>query len=321
MIDALPLRVLAVVGPTATGKTALAEALASALGAELICADSRQVFRELEIGTGKPTAEARAARPHHLFDALSLTQRPTAGWYARAAAAARDEIRARGKTPLFVGGSGLYLRAAQQGLAAAPPEDRMVRGRLREELTALGPEALHSRLAEVDPVAARRIAPRDRQRIVRALEVEEVSGRPLSWWLAREHAAPSAGRWLLLMPELPSAEQDARIAARTRWMFSHGLLEETRALVEAGHREALRALRAVGYDEALDLLECTIDRATAEQRIDRRTRQLAKRQRTWFRHQAKTQTLDARLPGDRLLAQALALLHQGAGPGRSGSPD
>ena len=114
MIDALPLRVLAVVGPTATGKTALAEALASALGAELICADSRQVFRELEIGTGKPTAEARATRPHHLFDALSLTQRPTAGWYARAAAATRDEIRARGKTPLFVGGSGLYLRAAQQ---------------------------------------------------------------------------------------------------------------------------------------------------------------------------------------------------------------
>jgi tRNA dimethylallyltransferase len=305
----LPL-VLGVVGATATGKTALAETLAGKLGAEVICADSRQVFRELEIGTGKPTREERAGRPHHLFDALSLEDRATAGWYGRASAALRDELRGRGALPLFVGGSGLYLRAAQQGLAPAPPEDPLLRARLRDELAAHGPEALHAQLAAVDPVAARRIGPRDRQRIVRALEVERASGRPLTWWLSQPAAERSRERWLLLELELPAKELDARISARTRWMMSQGLLEEVRALVRAGHGDALRRLRAVGYDETLDLLEGAIDRPTAEARIDRRTRQLAKRQRTWFRHQAKTEPLDARLPLETLREQALDVVRR-----------
>ena len=296
---------LALVGATATGKTALAEALAADLAGEVICADSRQVFRELEIGTGKPTREERGERPHHLFEALTLEQRPTAGWYARAARRVRAEVRARGHLPLLVGGSGLYLRATQRGLAPSPSHDAAVRARLEAELAEQGPEALHGRLAEVDPAAARRIAPRDRQRILRALEVERVSGRPLTWWLAQPAPAAPEERWLLLELTLPSAELDRRIATRTRWMLDHGLPEEVQGLLAAGLGEALRALRAVGYDETLDLLAGLIDREAAEARIDLRTRQLAKRQRTWFRHQVDAQKLDARPPLEVLRAQAL----------------
>ena len=296
---------LALVGATATGKTALAEALAAELDGEVICADSRQVFRELEIGTGKPTREERGARPHHLFEALTLEQRPTAGWYGRAAQAVRAEVRARGRLPLLVGGSGLYLRAAQRGLAPSPPRHAEVRARLEAELAEQGPEALHARLKELDPAAARRIAPRDRQRILRALEVERVSGRPLTWWLAQPPPVAQEERWLLLELELPAAELDRRIATRTRWMLDHGLPEEVQGLLAAGLGNALRALRAVGYDETLDWLAGLIDRQAAEARIDLRTRQLAKRQRTWFRHQVDAHRLDARAPLEMLRAQAL----------------
>ena len=309
-MDPLDTPVLAVVGATATGKTALAETLASELGAEVICADSRQVFRELEIGTGKPTPEERAGRPHHLFDALSLEDRATAGWYGRVSAAARSEVRSRGALPLLVGGSGLYLQAARQGLAPAPRPDAAMREELRQELAARGPEALHAQLAEVDPVAARRIAPRDGQRIVRALEVERLSGRPLTWWLAQPPVGLTPERWVLLELTLPATELDARIATRTRWMLTHGLPEEVRALAQAGRTPALRRLRAVGYDETLDLLDGTIDREAAEGRIDRRTRQLAKRQRTWFRHQVRAHPVDALLPLARQRALALDLLRR-----------
>src|SRR5262249_52483009 len=156
-----------------------------------------------------------------------------------------------------------------------------------------------------DPAAARGIAPRDRQRILRALEVERVSGRPLSWWLGQPAPAAQEERWLLLELELPAGELDRRIATRTRWMLDHGLPEEVGGLRSAGLGDALRDLRAVGYDETLDLLSGLIDRETAEARIDLRTRQLAKRQRTWFRHQVDAHRLDARSPLEVLRAQAL----------------
>jgi tRNA dimethylallyltransferase len=302
-------RAIAVVGATATGKTALGEALADALGAEVVCADSRQVFRELEIGTGKPAPTERAARPHHLFDALALGERASAGWYARACAAAREAVRARGRVPLLVGGSGLYLRAAERGLAPEPPHDEAVRARLRAEVEALGPEALHARLAALDPDAARRLAPRDRQRVTRALEVIEAGGKPLSWWRERQSRSPASETWTLLELVLDPAALRERIAQRTRWMFDHGLAEETRALLAAGHREALVALRAVGYDEALAWVEGRIGRAAAEARVNLRTAQLAKRQRTWFRHQAEALRLEVEGLGARaLLERALTLL-------------
>jgi len=304
-----PRRVVALVGSTATGKTDLGEALADALGAEVICADSRQVFRELEIGTGKPTPQERSARPHHLFDSLSLGERASAGWYARACAEARRAALDRGRWPLLVGGSGLYVRAAERGLAPEPPHDPALRARLRQEMEAQGPEALHARLSQVDPESARRLAPRDRQRVVRALEVVEGSGRPLSWW--RELQAPPGGseRWVTIELVLDPARTRERIARRTRWMFDHGLVEETRALLQGGHRAALAGLRAVGYDEAVAWIDGRVGRAEAEERVNQRTAQLAKRQRTWFRHQAQAHRLDTGRWGARdLLERALKLV-------------
>ncbi len=286
--------VVAVVGATATGKTDLAGALAARLDAEIVCADSRQVFRELEIGTGKPAPGQRAQRPHHLFDALGLGDRASAGWYARAARAACAAIHARGRLPVLVGGSGLYLAAARSGLADEPPHDPALRERLKVEAASCGPEALHHRLALSDPEAAARLKPRDTQRITRALEVLEASGRPLSWWLARPRGPAVAGEWRVF--ELTAAPDAlaGRIARRTRWMFDSGLVEETRALLAAGHEVALAALRAVGYDEAMELNAGRMTRREAEERTSLRTRQLAKRQRTWFRHQVEA----VRLPAD-----------------------
>jgi tRNA dimethylallyltransferase len=285
-------RVVALVGATATGKTDLGEAVAEALGGEVVCADSRQVFRELELGTGKPSPSRRAARPHHLFDALALGQRPSAGWYAAAAGAVCDAIRSRGRVPVLVGGSGLWLRAAQQGLSGEPPHDAAVRERLREECDRLGPERLHARLALVDPLTAARLEPRDRQRVTRALEVHEASGRSLSWWHERRGGPAVAGEWRVFEITVAPEVLGRRIARRTAWMLQAGLIEETGALVAAGLEAPLRALRAVGYDEALELLAGRLDPAGAATVIDRRTRQLAKRQRTWFRHQVEAVRLD-----------------------------
>ncbi len=189
-------QVLAIVGATAAGKTALGEALAEKLGGEVVCADSRQVYRELETGTGKPEPGERAARPHHLFESQSLAspagdaRAPSAGWYATAARAICDAVHARGRLPVLVGGSGLYLAALQRGLSAAPAVPPEVRERVREALEAEGPEALHRRLARVDAATATRLRPRDRQRVTRALEVFEASGRPLSWWHAHPGPIP-----------------------------------------------------------------------------------------------------------------------------------
>src|SRR6185436_6072652 len=167
--------VVAVVGATATGKTDLGEALAARLGGEVVCADSRQVFRELDVGTGKPSAAERGVRPHHLFDALSIGEPASAGWYARAAGAAIAEIRARGRVPVLVGGSGLYLRAAEDGLAATPAANAAIRERFEQAWDAGGAVTAFERLRREDPETAARLDPADRQRIVRALEVLESS--------------------------------------------------------------------------------------------------------------------------------------------------
>jgi tRNA dimethylallyltransferase len=302
-------RVIAVVGATATGKTDLGEALADAIGGEVVCADSRQVFRELEIGTGKPAPAQRAAVPHHLFGALELGQRPSAGWYAKAAGAVCSAVRARGGTPVLVGGSGLWLRATQHGLSGEPPHDAQVRARIQAELERAGPEALHERLALVDPETAARLSPRDRQRITRALEVLEASGRPLSWWHERQGEPAVAGEWRVFELTIEPAALDARITRRTRWMFDSGLIEETRGLLAAGQEAPLRALRAVGYDEALEVLAGRLTRDGAEARTNLRTRQLAKRQRTWFRHQIDAVSLPSERGGpEDLLREVLGQL-------------
>lgn len=289
----MPRTVVALVGATATGKTALGEALAARLSGEVVCADARQVFRELENGTGKPTPAERAALPHHLFDWLSLGERPTAGGWARAAAAVCESCFARGRVPLLVGGSGLYVEALQRGLHPEPPKDAETRARLQRESEASGVEAMHARLAALDPDAARSLKPRDRQRVLRALEVVEVSGHTLGWW--REHAreSPLAAEWRAFQLFVEPAVLRRRIAERTEAMWRDGLLPETAALVAAGKEEALRRLSAIGYDEALDVLVGRLTPEAAKQAISLRTAQLAKRQRTWFRHQLSATAIDA----------------------------
>jgi tRNA dimethylallyltransferase len=210
---------------------------------------------------------------------------------------------------VLVGGSGLWLRAAQHGLSGEPTHDAEVRARIQAELGSVGPEALHERLALMDPVTAARLSPRDRQRITRALEVHEASGRPLSWWQERRGEPAVAGEWRVFELTFAPESLDERIARRTRWMFESGLIEETQALVAAGQEAPLRALRAVGYDEALELLAGRMSPAEAEARTNLRTRQLAKRQRTWFRHQIEAVRLDGGGVGAAgALREALRLL-------------
>jgi tRNA dimethylallyltransferase len=310
---------VAVVGATATGKSALAESLAAILDAEIVCCDSRQVFAELEIGTGKPSPGERAERPHHLFEALSLGAHASAGWFARAAGEACLAIRARGRLPLLVGGSGLYLRALREGLSPIPPHDPAVRERLRAELASRGTEALHARLSAVDPATAGRVAARDRQRIVRALEVAESTGHPLSWWHARTPKRAAGDIWRVLEVVVEPAFLRERIAARTSAMFAHGLIEEVGGLIERGLAERLRALRAIGYDEALELLAGRLGRHEAEARVNVRTARLAKRQRTWFRHQVEaTRLVVAGRDPEALAATALECLRDETRQHRAG---
>jgi len=300
--------VIAIVGATATGKTALAESVAAALDGEIVCADSRQVFRELELGTGKPTPAERAQRPHHLFEALGLGARANAGWYARAAGEACAAIRARGRRPVLVGGSGLYLRAARAGLAPAPPRSPRIRAALEARLARDGLDVLRRSLAASDPETAARLGRGDRQRVIRALEVLEASGRPLSWWHRAPHEAAVPGPWRTIELVLEPRAAGERIERRARWMFDAGLLEETEALRARGLEPALAVLRAIGYDESLACLAGAMTRDEAIARTALRTRQLAKRQRTWFRGERDAVRLDAALPEAALVARTLAVV-------------
>jgi len=295
---------VAIVGATATGKTGVAERVAERLGGEVVCADARQVFRELEIGTGKPSPGERAERPHHLFDWLSLGERATAGRWARAAAAVCADCFARGVTPVLVGGSGLYLAALEHGLHPEPPRDPERRAALERECEANGVAAMHARLAARDPEGAAGLAPRDRQRVLRALEIVEESGHTLAWWRSRPREAPLAATWQSYELTCAPALLAERIARRTRQMWEQGLLAETRALVAAGREPELRRLAAIGYDEALESLAGRLDAAAAAARTNERTRQLAKRQRTWFRHQVEAVVVDGVDPAVCACAEA-----------------
>ena len=307
-------RVIAVVGATATGKTALGEALADAVQGEIVCADSRQVFAELDIGTGKPSAAEAAARPHHLFDARRLGEATSAGWYAEACAEVRAGIHSRGRIPVLVGGSGLYIAAAQRGLAGTPPSDPAIRERLRHELAEHGASALHARLAERDPESAARLHPNDAQRVTRALEVLESSGKPLSAWHAETRATASDEVWTVIELDLEANTLNRRIRERAERMFAGGLLEETRTLLDSDRGDALRALQAIGYDEAIAHLGGEISLTKATKHCSLRTRQLAKRQRTWFRHQIDALRLDATmLDLDHQLALACDTFERGRG--------
>ncbi|MFO1301175.1 MAG: tRNA (adenosine(37)-N6)-dimethylallyltransferase MiaA [Burkholderiaceae bacterium] len=291
-------------GPTASGKSAVAMALAERLPIEIVTVDSAQVYRGMDIGTAKPSAAERAAVPHHLIDIVDPRDSYSAARFIADARAAIAQIRARGRLPLLVGGTMLYARALVEGLHPLPGADAAVRRRLEDEARALGWPALHARLARIDPVTAARVEPGDAQRIQRAIEVFELSGRPRSEWLSRPAAtgggmgerAPAPGASganpgapppfvrIALEPS-DRAVLHARIAARFRAMIAAGLVDEVRALRARGDLHAeLASMRCVGYRQVWAWLEA--GDGPVEPMIEAgiaATRQLAKRQLTWLR--------------------------------------
>jgi tRNA dimethylallyltransferase len=292
-IDQRPLAIF-LMGPTASGKTALACELSERFPLDLVSVDSALVYRGMDIGTAKPDAATLARYPHALVDIRDPAQPYSAADFSDDALVAMQSISARGRVPLLVGGTGLYFRALQQGLSALPQADASIRQRLGAEAQQLGWPALHARLAQLDPVAAARIGSNDAQRLQRALEVIELSGRPLSELQQRGHEVPFPWRVLklALMPRQRSVLHE-RIARRFDIMLADGFLDEVRALRERGDLHAdLPAIRAVGYRQAWQYLEGSIDAAAFRDQAIFATRQLAKRQITWLRSDLAARLFD-----------------------------
>ncbi len=299
-------------GPTATGKTRLAVELATRGPFEIISVDSAMVYRGLDIGTGKPDAQTLQAAPHRLIDIRDPWEAYSAGDFVRDAAAAIAEVRAAGRVPLLVGGTFLYFRALLTGLSPLPRADLRLRAALDERASAEGWPALHAELARVDPAAAARIAPVDRQRIQRALEVFQLTGRPLSA-LQGQRTPAIEGRFLrLALVPGARAELRALIAARFRQMIAAGFIEEVRGLMQRPLMDLTRpAMRAVGYRQVWAFLAGRTGQVEAEEQAIVATARLAKRQLTWLR----SEPVDAALHADakNLAEQVLGLVRNAQG--------
>ena len=277
-----PERLLCVVGPTASGKTELAIATCERIGGEIVSADSVQIYRGFDIGSGKPTAEERARAPHHLVDVLDPLETADAMTFAGLAEQAIADIRSRGKLPVLCGGTYFWVRALVIGLAKAPSADEAIRSRHRAIVEQRGPRSLHEELARVDPASAERLHPNDVLRVSRALEVHELSGRTMSEHHAehgfRAHRMDAAMIGVGTTPEVLTE----RIKARASAWLERGWIEEVRDLVARGYGEA-RAMASVGYKEAHAHVTGTLPRETLRDAIVQSTRTFARKQRTWLR--------------------------------------
>jgi tRNA dimethylallyltransferase len=287
--DAMLRPVIAVVGPTAAGKSELSLALARALDGEVVNADSMQLYRGMDIGTAKLPPDERAGVSHHLLDVWPVTQSASVSVYQRLARQAIDDIRGRGRTPIVVGGSGLYVRAALDKLQF-PGTDPRLRSRLEDELGRVGPAKLHARLASLDPAAAAAILPGNGRRIVRALEVVELSGRPFSATLPDYESVYPVTQLGVAMPR---TELDLRIADRVGRMWRLGLVDEVRTLELAGLREGRTASRALGYAEVLRYLAGDWSQEEAAAQTILATRRFVRRQESWFRRDPRVTWIQA----------------------------
>lgn len=299
---------LCLLGPTASGKTAAALTLAEHAPIEIISVDSALVYRGMDIGTAKPTVEERARVPHHLIDIIDPADAYSAAQFRDDALRLIDEIVARGRHPVLVGGTMLYYKALTEGLNSLPAANASVRARLDEEAAQLGWPALHARLAEVDAATALRLAPNDAQRIQRALEVFELSGKPLSAWLAQDRPAPGSTHRrfipIALEPSVRSVLHE-RIAARFDAMLASGFVDEVAGLKQRGDlHPGLPSMRCVGYRQAWEYLDGETDYATFRDKGVFATRQLCKRQLTWLRSISERIVIDC--VGSDVPAQVLA---------------
>jgi len=293
----------ALVGPTSCGKTEAGIILAERLGAEVVSVDSMLVYRGMDIGTAKPTADERARVPHHLLDLAEPSERFTVARFQQLAAATLEDLRAREVRPLLVGGSGLYFRAMVDDLVF-PGEDPAVRAGLESEASAVGARRLHARLADLDPVAAARIEPDNVRRTVRALEVAAVTGRPFSDFSAAWDRYPDTVR--VAGVRMPPDVGRARIERRVQHMLEAGWLEEVRGLLARGLGGWLTSSQAIGYAEVAAHLEGRLSLDEAVEATVRRTKQLARRQMAWFRRDPRVRWFDAGAGGAVELVDEIA---------------
>ncbi len=276
---------LVITGPTATGKTALGVALAKEMNGEVVSADSMQIYRGMDVGTAKPTAAEMDGVPHHMLDAADPRENFSTAKYARMAAACVEDIRARGRFPLVVGGTGLYIDGLVRGTDyAAASSDPDTRRAIEAEYDALGGEAFREKLASVDPDRAAALHPRDKKRLVRAWEVYALTGKPISWHDEQSRLAkPRYAAYTVALDFTDRAMLYERIDRRARAMFDAGLVQEVQALLDAGVGPDTTAMQAIGYKEVADYLagRCTLDQAIDA--VCRASRRYAKRQLTWLR--------------------------------------
>ena len=272
------------VGPTAVGKTAVSIPLAQKLNAEIISADSRQIYKYMDIGTAKPSGDELKGVPHHLIDVLELEESYTAGQFAEDAKQIIGEILSRKKIPLIVGGSGFYIKALVEGIFDTPSRDDNLREALQEEAEEKGSDILYKRLQEIDPEYAETMHPNNIKRIIRALEIYEVTGEPPSEHFDEEHEGLPYPYTFIGLKRLRQTLYD-RINRRVKQMIEDGLVEEVQSILGMGYTGEENALQTVGYQEILDFLADKITLETAIREIQKNTRRYAKRQMTWFRNQ------------------------------------
>lgn len=290
-------RILIIAGPTAVGKSAVALRVAERVGGEIVSADSMQIYRQMDVGTAKPSAEERARVRHHLIDIIGPDVPYSVAQYQADADRAIAEVRARGRVPMLVGGTGLYVQAVWDGLdfpIAGP--DREFRAAMQAEAQRLGTAALHARLAEIDPAAAVRIHPNDQKRIIRALEVHHLTGQPIS----RFHRRREGPRYQALAfgLRMPRRELNQRIDERIDDMMSAGLLDEVRRLLDRGYHEGLISMKALGYQQLAYQLRGRCQLSAAVERFKTATHQFAKRQMTWFGRDRRIRWIELEPPID-----------------------
>lgn len=283
--------VVVVVGPTAVGKSRVAVEVAKAFATEVLTADSRQVYRGMDIGTDKPVPEERQGIPHRLIDLVNPDEPFNAGLYRRQAVEEIERLYQDRRLPLVVGGTGLYVRMLLQGLCDAPPTDPMVRTALRQEMKEQGHDALYARLVTVDPVAAARLHPRDESKVLRALEVYQLSGRRMSEFQEAHGFAERPFTALIIGLNRDRDVLYRRIEERIDWQLAHGLIEETKQLLARGYQRDSAAMKGLGYRQVAEHLAGEYDVVEMVRRFKRDTRHFSKRQMTWFRKEPAIQWL------------------------------
>jgi tRNA dimethylallyltransferase len=294
---------IAVIGPTASGKSDLALALADRYRGEIVVCDALQVYRHMDIGTAKPGAEIRARIPHHMLDLRDPCVDFSAGDYQRLGRRVLDEIKSRCRTPFVVGGTGFYLKALIEGLFVGPGRSEVLRKRMRNIVAKRGPETIHRALCRIDPETATKLAPADAERNIRAYEIYLLTGRTMSWWQARPKDSLPGFRWLKLGILWPRAQLCARIDQRVEEMFRQGFTAEVDALMKEFPREC-HAFKAIGYRQIARYLEGMWSLESAMEDTKRESRRYAKRQTTWFRSEREIVWLDATLGPDAVLELA-----------------